>query len=200
MIVVRTTKHPAHPLGKLVRPQQTVRLHDLTLSVDPLGRNGVQPRALLRKKTTHDPHALPALLDAAIVLSEPSPYLFGDVPRSVIPDEQQDLLADLLELLQAPSEKLNGYGTHRPAVDETQPRLPVDLGQIESVAGDGLRLGIVFGDRLLEEAQRLSLLAPTLQSGQGQPAPPALIQETHRPLGVGLCNSHQPVAPPFFLS
>src|SRR5215216_4781798 len=168
MIVVRTTKHPAHPLGKLVRPQQTVRLDDLALCVDPLGLYGVKPRTLLRKKTTHDPHALPALLDATIVLSEPSPYLFGDVPRSVVPDEQQNLLADLLfELFQAPSEKLSGYGTDGPAVDETQPRLPVDPGQIEPVAGDGLRLGIILGDRLLKEAQRLALLAPTVQSGQG---------------------------------
>src|SRR5215217_90153 len=89
MIVVRTTKHPAPPLGKLVRPQQTLRLDDLALCVYPLGLYGVKPRTLLPKKTTHDPHAFPALLDAAIVLSEPSPYLFGDVPRSVVPDEQQ---------------------------------------------------------------------------------------------------------------
>ena len=86
------------------------------------------------------------------MLPEPSPYLFGDVPRSVVPDEQQDLtLADLFEWsLQAPSEELSGYGPDGPAVEETQPRLPVDLGQIEPVAGDGLRrLGIVFGERLL---------------------------------------------------
>ena len=113
-------------------------------------QQGVKPRTLLPKKTTHDPHAFPALLDAAIVLSEPSPYLFGDVPRSVVPDEQQNLLADLFELFQAPSEKLSGYGTEGPAVDETQPRLPGDLGQIEPVAGDGLRLGIIFFERLLK--------------------------------------------------
>src|SRR5215211_6769072 len=50
MIVVRTTKHPAHPLGKLVRPQQTVRLDDLALCVDPLGLYGVKPRALLGRR------------------------------------------------------------------------------------------------------------------------------------------------------
>src|SRR5215211_1764298 len=198
MIVVRTTKYPAHPLGKLVRPQQTVRLDDLALCVDPLGLYGVKPRALLRKKTTHDSHSLPALLDLAVVLPEPSPHLFGDVPRGVVPDEQQNLLAYIFELFQAPLEKLRGYGTDGPAVDETQPRI-IDLGQIEPVAGDGLRLGIVFGDRLLDEAKRLALLAPTVQSGQGQPAPPALIQETDCPLGgVGPCDPHQPVAAPFF--
>src|ERR671916_57665 len=194
MIVVPITEHPAHPLGKLVRPHQSVRLHDLALGVDPLGLYGVKPRALLRKKTTHDPHALPALLDVAIVLPEPSPYLFGDVPRSVVPDEEQHLLADLFEFFQAPAEKLGRYGTDGPAVDETQPRLLVDLGQAEPIAGDGLRIGIVFSDRLLHEAQRLALLAPTVQSGQGQPTPPALVHKTHRPLRVGLCDSHQPVA------
>src|SRR5215207_410405 len=62
MFVVRTTKHPAHPLGKLVRPQQTVRLDNLALCVDPLRHYGVRPRTLPKKKTTHDSHSLPALL------------------------------------------------------------------------------------------------------------------------------------------
>ena len=109
MIVVPITEHPAHPLGKLVRPQQTVRLDDLALCVDPLGLYGVKLRALLRKKTTHDPHALPALLGAAIVLPEPSPCLFGDVPRSVVPDQKKDLLADLFELLATPLNKPGGF-------------------------------------------------------------------------------------------
>src|SRR5215207_6146437 len=62
MFVVRTTKHPAHPLGKLVRPQQTVRLDNLALCVDPLRHYGVRPRTLPKKKTTHDSHSLPLSL------------------------------------------------------------------------------------------------------------------------------------------
>src|SRR5215204_7487851 len=108
MLVMSTTEYSAHPVRKLVCSEQPLRLDDLALGVNPLWLDGVEPRTLLRKQATDDPHALPALLDATIVLSEPSPYLFGDVPRSVVPDEKQDLLADLFELFQAPSEKLSG--------------------------------------------------------------------------------------------
>src|SRR5918993_602708 len=101
-----------------------------------------------------------------LVSSQPAPELFGDVPARVVPDENQHLLARRLELLQAPLEKLGGYGTHGPTVHEPYPRL-IELGHIEPIAGDGFRVRVVFGDRLLNEAQRLSLLAPTVQSGQG---------------------------------
>ena len=75
MLLMRTTKDPADPLCKLVRSQQTVRLDDLAFAVDPLGLYGVQPRTPLGQKTTHDPHSTAALLDAAVVFSEPAPYL-----------------------------------------------------------------------------------------------------------------------------
>src|SRR5215207_2438008 len=71
MLVMRTTEYPAHPSGKLVCSEQPLRLYDLALGVYPLGLYGVQPRTLLRKQATDDPHALAALLDAAVVLSEP---------------------------------------------------------------------------------------------------------------------------------
>src|ERR687897_2628575 len=202
MSVVRTTKHPAHPLGKLVRPQQTVRLDHFALGVDPLGLYGVQPRALLRKKTTHDPHPsfAAALLDAAVVSSEPAPDLPGDMPARVVPDEEQNLLADLFELLAAPLKELGRYGTDGPSVNEAQPHV-ADLRQVESVAGDGLRLGVVFGHRLLNEAKGLALLGEAAQGGQSHTAPPAFVQETHRPgVGIGRGHAHQSVAPSFFLS
>ena len=75
MLLMRTTKDPADPLCKLVRSQQTVRLDDLAFAVDPLGLYGVQPRTPLGQKTTHHPHSTAALLDAAVVFSEPAPYL-----------------------------------------------------------------------------------------------------------------------------
>jgi len=203
MLIMRTTKHPANPIRKLVCSQQTVGLYNLVLAVYPLGLDGVKPRALLGQKAAHDPHSFAASLDLAIVSSEPAPDLLGDVPGSVVPDENHDLLSSRFELFATPSEELRRYRTHGPAVDESQPCLPVEFGQIESVAGDGLRsfAGVVFGDRPLNEAKGLPFLGSTAQGGQGQPAPPALVQETHGP-GVGISRSyvHQSVAPSFFLS
>src|SRR5215213_5038815 len=173
MLVMRTTENPAYPIRKLVGSKQPVWLDDLALSVNPLRLYGVQPRTLLRKKATHDPHSVSALLDSAVVSSEPAPDLPGDVPARVVPDEDHDLLADLFELLQAPLKELGRYGTDGPSVNEAQPRI-ADLRQVESVAGDGFRLGVVFGDRALNEAKGLALLGEAAQGGQSHPAPPAL--------------------------
>src|SRR5215210_7594401 len=157
------------------------RLDHFALGVHPLGFYGVKPRTLLGKKAAHDPHSSSAVLDFPVMPPEPAPELFGDVPRGVVPDEHHNLLADLFELLATPPEKLSRYRAHGPAIHEPQPRL-VELRHIESVAGEvGFRVRIVFGDRLLNETQRLSLFAPTIQGRQGQPTPPALVHKTHRP-------------------
>ena len=93
MLVMRTTERPAHSVGELVGAQHAVELHDPSLAMHPLGLDGVQPRALLRKQATDDPHPAATLLDAAVVPPEPSPHFFGGVPAGVVPDEQQGLLA-----------------------------------------------------------------------------------------------------------
>jgi hypothetical protein len=199
MLVMRTIEDPTNPLGELVSAQRiAVGLDHFALAVYPLGFYGVQPRALLGKKAAHDPYPFCALLDFSVVRSEPAPDLFGDVPTGVVPDENQHLLAHSFELLAAPLEKLRRYGTDGPPIHEPQPRL-VELGHIESVAGDGFRVRIVFGDRLLNETQRLPFLRPATEGGHCQPTPPALVQETNRPgVGIGLGHFHQSIAPPFF--
>src|SRR5215208_1686249 len=201
MLVMRTTEDPADPLGKLVSAQQTLGLDHFSLAVNPLGLYGVKPRTLLGQKTTYDSHSGfgPALFDTAIVPAEPAPEIFGDMPTGVVPDEKQDLLASRLELLRAPRKKLCRYAAHSSAIHESQPRI-IEFGQIKSVAGNGLRLGVVFGDRLLDEAKGLSFFRPATQGRQSQPAPPALVLEAYCPFGVGPCHLHQSVAPSFFLS
>src|SRR5215204_3037780 len=198
MLVMRTIENPANPIGEFVSAQQPVGFDYFALAMNPLGLYGVQPRTLLGKKATHDPHTFTALLDFSVVLSEPAPHLFGDMPTRVVPDQKQNLLADPFKLLGTPSEKLPGYRAYGPTIHESQPRL-IEVWQVEPVTRDGFRIGIVLGDRLLDEAQRLALLGEATQGGQGQPAPPALVQETHRPgLGVVLGHLHQSIAPSFF--
>jgi hypothetical protein len=159
MLVMRTSEYPAYSIRKLVGSEQPLWLDHLALAVYPLGLYGVEPRALLRKQAAHDPHPsfASALLDPAVVLTQPAPELFGDVPRGVVPDEEQDLLAKSLESLGAPPKELGRYGTYGPSVHKSQPRI-ADLWQVESVAGDSLGLGVLFGDRPLNEAKGLALL------------------------------------------
>src|SRR5215212_24948 len=199
MLVVRTTERPAHPVGQFIRAQQSIELHDLALAMNPFGLHGVQPRALLRQKATDDPYPTAALLDFSIVFAEPSSDLPGDVPACVVPDEKKGLLAKSFELLAAPREKPRGYGAHRPAVDEPYPYV-VEPWKVEAVPGYGLRLGVVFGDRLLDHARGLALLGEGAQSGQRHPAPPAFVQKADGPQRVGVGCLHQSVAPPFFRS
>ena len=159
MLIMWTAEDPADPLSKLVCAQRILRLYHLTFAMDPLGLYGVQPRALFGQKAAYDPHSIPAVFDLAVMFSEPPPYLFRDVPACVVPDENHNLLCSRLELLATPPEELSRYRVNRPTIHETQPRL-IELRQVESVAGDGFRIGIVFSDRFLKEAQRLSHFGP----------------------------------------
>ena|SRR5215211_7754363 len=91
MLVMRTTKSPAYPVGQFIRTEQPIELHDPPFAVNPLGLYSVQPRTLFRQKATDDPHPTAAVLDSSIVFAEPPANLLGDVPGSVVPDEQKEL-------------------------------------------------------------------------------------------------------------
>src|SRR5918994_2271018 len=93
------------------------------------------------EKATHDPHPTAAVFDLPVVFSEPSPDLLGDVPARVVPDEHHHFLARRLELFGAPRKEPRRYTAHGPAVDEPQPHLAADLGQVEPVAGDRFGIG-----------------------------------------------------------
>src|SRR5215210_4672559 len=199
MLVVRTVKDRAYSLGQLVSRQQPVGLYDLALAMDPLGLHRVEPRALLGQQAAYDPHSLAAVFDSSVVRGDLPSDLFGDVPGSVVPDQHPNLLARRLKLLAAPREEAGSYPAHGAAIHEAQPYL-LELRHIEPVAGDGLRIGVLLGDRLLHQAQGLSCIAPTVEGRPRQPAEPGLVQETYDPLGATFGQADQSVAPPFFLA
>ena len=132
MLVMRTTENPAYPLGKLVSAKHSVGLYHLALAMHPFGLDRVEPRALLGQKAAHDPHPSPALLDLSVVFPEPSSHLAAYVPGSVVPDENQHLLADGFEPLATPLKESGRYRTHGSIIHEAQPRL-VELRHIEPV-------------------------------------------------------------------
>src|SRR5215210_3611855 len=199
MLVMRTTEDPANPIGEFVGAQQALGLYNLALAVDPFGFDRVEPRTLLWQQAAYDPNSgfSSTAFDLTVVRTEPAPDLLGDVPTCVVPDKEQDLLAKCFELLAAPRKELGRYAAHGPPIHEPQPRI-AELLQIDSVAGDGLRLGIVFSDRLLNEMHRLALLSPATEGGQSEPAPPAFVLESDGPFVAGHSHLHQSVAAPFF--
>src|SRR5215208_1040160 len=200
MLIVRTSEGRADPLGKLVGAQQTVGLYHLALAVNPLGLYGVEPWALFGQQAADDPHpSCSALFDLPVMRGDPLSNLLGDVPGGVVPDQNPNLLARRLELLAAPPKEPRGYRAYGTTVHETHPHL-LELGHIKPVAGDGLRIGVVLGDRLFDEAQRrFARIAPAAKGWPRQAAEPGLVQETYRPLGMSRRQANHSVAAPFFL-
>src|SRR5215211_1232846 len=196
---MRTIEDPADPICQLVSREQPVGLDHLALAVDPLGLYGIEPRALLGQKAAYDPHSAATVFDSAVVRGDRFSNLFGGVPASVVPDQNPHPLACCFELLAAPRKEAGSYPAHGPTIHEAQPHL-LKLRHVEPVAGDGLRIGVVFGDRLFDEAQGLTRIAPAAQGRPRQPAPPSFIQETHDPVETAVGQADQSVAPPFFLA
>ena len=163
MFVVRTVEDSADPICQLVCREQPIGLYHLSLAVYPLGLYGVQPRALDGQKAAYDPHSRASSFDITVVRSDPPPDLSAYVPGSVVPDQHPNSLAGRLELLRAPPKKAGRYGAYRAAVHEAQPHLGIELRQVEPITGNGLRIGIIFGDRLLDEAQGLARMAPAVK-------------------------------------
>src|SRR5215203_282817 len=201
MLVVRTLKGGTDSFSQLVGSEQPLSLYDSSFAMNPLGLHRIEPWALFGQQGAYDPHPFSTPFDRPVVRVDPlSHFMAYYVPACVVPDQCPHLLANRFELLGAPIKKAGGYGAHRTAIDKTQPRL-LKLGHIQPVAGDSLRIGIVFGDRLLDETQGFSLFDPAVKGRPCQPTPPALILETDHPgVGVFLSQSDQPIAPPFFLA
>jgi hypothetical protein len=133
------------PSDELVGGEQPCGLGDPALPRDPLGLDGVQPRALDRKLAGDDADAAPTPLDAAVVGTDPGAYGSAAVPGGVVADQQQRLRAGGLESGPAPGQVFSRDGAARAASDEAQPGLllpPARVGcRAEQQAVAGQRLG-----------------------------------------------------------
>src|SRR5215213_279726 len=197
MLVVRTTEDPADPVCQLVCAEQSLGLRDLAFAVDPLGLYCVQPRALGGQKARDYAYSTAAFFDLAVVGADPLAHPTAFVPARVVPDQEQGLLAPRFEPSATPLEKPRGYGAHRPTVHKPKPAL-LDFRQIQPIAGEGLRLGIVLARLFVQEAHRLSFLGPRAQRRPLEARKPALVLEAQNPLGVAPGEPDQPISIPFF--
>src|SRR5215212_1996898 len=198
MLFVGTAEDFANPLGELVSTEQPLGLDYLAFAVDPLGLYCIEPRALGGQQTRHYPNPMTAGFDLAVVGEDPISHPMALVPTSVVPDEKQSLLAPLSEPVAAPSEKLGSYGAHRATVHEPQPGL-CHLRQVEPVAGEGLRLGIVLSRFFLEQShRRLRGIRPRMQRRSLEAGEPGLVLEAQSPPRMALGEPYQPISSSFF--
>src|SRR5215203_5412029 len=199
MLFVSTAEDPANPLGKLVSTEQHLRLNYLPLAMNPLRLYCIEPRALGGQQARHYPEPMAAGFDTAVVGDDPASDLMAFMPGSVVPDKKQSLLTPLLEPVAAPPKKLRGYGAHGSTIHEPQPSL-FEPRQIQSVAGESLRLGIVLSRLFFEETRRISGISPGMHTRPLEAGEPGLVLETQSPLGAGLGQTDQPISIPFFLA
>ena len=199
MLVVRTTEYPADPIRELVSAEQSLGLRHLAFAVDPLGLYRVQPRALGGQRARYYPNptgrcALTRRLWASIQPAHLSGFYASlRCPRSTAGPS----CPSASKPLATPSEELRGYVAHLPTIHEPQPGL-CHLRQIQPVAGEGLRLGIVLPGLFLEEAHRIARLDPGAQVRPLEARKPALILEAQNPLRMAPGQPDQPISSPFF--
>src|SRR5215203_5473507 len=197
MLVMRTSEDPADSVGELISSKQSLGLCNLAFAVDPLGLYGVEPRALGGQQARYYPNLMAAGFDFSVVRCDPVSHLSAFVPACVVPDQQQGLLAARLEPVAAPLKKLRGDGAHGSAVHEPQPAL-FELRQIQPVAGESLRLGIVLSRLFLEEVHRVARLGPGEQARPLKARKPGLILKAQYPLRIAPGEPYQSISIPFF--
>jgi hypothetical protein len=116
-----STEDPADPICEFVSTERPLGFCDLPLAVNPFGFYGVQPRTLGGQKARDYAYSMSAFFDTAVVGADPIAHPKAFVPRGVVPDQQQRLLAPLFEPVAAPTEELRGYGVRgRPSTNRSQ--------------------------------------------------------------------------------
>src|SRR5919106_2282259 len=199
-----TPKLVTDSLSQLTTSQQPVSLCHSALGMDPTGFYGVEPGALDGQEAGQDADPFPFLLHPAVVVLDPALDLLADVPGGIVPHQEESLFAQGLQFATGPAQKLGGHPTDGTTIDKPQPyfllrrRFRGHPTHQQPIAGQGLGVRVVLGDRLLYQPQGLTSLGPGVQAGPGQAAKPGLVLEAQGPVRMGGRQAAQPVARPFF--
>src|SRR5512135_1025936 len=206
MWFIGAPKVSTNALSQLLGREQAIRFHDSLLCMDPLRLNRVEPRALGGQEERQDTNAFPSLLDLPVVLPNPVPHHFAEMPRSIIPNQEPVPLALGSQTLTTRLQKLNADGTHRSPGDKAHPDLRAIriVGQAllpqDAIARQGFGVGIALLPGLLDQANRSLLTLPGMQAWSGKTTPPDFIEKTDRPIRLRTGVSDQPITSVFFPS
>src|SRR5437660_1095814 len=182
--------------------EQTSWFNNGPFAMHPMRLNAVEPGTLGRQPARNDAHSPMALplgcQHVAIVLLEPTAHFLTDMPRGIIPDEDQHALALTLHLLTKPLQKGRRYMADGPTIDKAESNgLAIGFEQARATQGFGIR--ILFADLPFQQAQRLSRFTPAMHLRLCHPAPPHLIGIPYHP-ATPPSQGDQGVAPFFFLA
>src|SRR5215467_1864021 len=105
MWLMGTTIIGTHALGQRVCGQQSVRLDYGPFAMDPFRLDRIQPGALRGQQAQHDPTTQLSRFDPAIVRTKKAAHSLTDVPRGVVPNQQQGPLARSSQPITAPDQE-----------------------------------------------------------------------------------------------
>src|SRR6266498_33937 len=201
MLFIRTVIGMAHTLGKLLRGEQAVSFHHSALAVQPLRLNRVEPWAFGGEIAHQYPHSVTSsfMLHLVVMFLDPLLNLTASVPGRIVPHHHQYPLASLPQLTAAPFQVAGRHAAYRTTIYETQQHFShVFVRQPQPVTSQCLGVWIAFGHFLLNQAQRLLILGPTMHRRMGYSAPPHFILKAECPIRVRCRQPHQPVSTLFF--
>ena len=154
---MRTAMIGAHAVGHLLSAEQAGRLDDGALAMHPLGLNRVEPGTLDRQVADQDAHALALLLDLRLCARIQARTALLTCQEALSQISAQTGTPSAASLGQHQSRNWMVIAlTGRPATkrSQTASACPARRSK-QAVAGQGFGIGIVFGDRLFDQAQRL---------------------------------------------
>src|SRR4029453_11371841 len=124
-------------------------LHNRPLPVNPMRLNAIQPWAFGRQLADEDSHSFLSFC-FSVVCPDPAPDRLGEVPRGIIPDNQQSFLPFFCQLPQHPVAKLGRKTRYGPPTNKPQPNLSAISSQ-QPITAHGLGVWIRLLSSLLYE-------------------------------------------------
>src|SRR6266567_1874242 len=123
MWFIGAPKVSTNAFSQLLGREQAVRFYHSLLRMDPLRLDGIKPGALGGQEERQDANAFPSLFDLLVVLPNPTPNHFADMPGGIIPDQEPVAFALGSQTLTTRLQKLDTDRTHGTSCDEAQPDL-----------------------------------------------------------------------------
>ena len=196
----RTSKVGIDPAFQFGGSEQSISFDHILFAMHPFGLDRIEPRTLGWQQASKNADALATLLDLLVVGMKPGTDQLTAVPGGVVPDQYENPLARLGQVLAAPVQELRGHRAHRPVLHKAQPHLLCRRcgREVEAITGQGFGIGIIRRDRLFDQPQRLIGGTPGMQGGLAEPTPPGFIEKPDGPAPLLATQLNQAVARAFF--
>ena len=110
-------------VGKLLKGKEGIERGNGTFGMKPFGFNGIKPRAFRRQKAKKNTDTGSTMFDGKIMSMNGVANFGTDMPRGIIPNQEQDTLAECGQVGTCPSQEIEGNLTDGTRFDHPQKHL-----------------------------------------------------------------------------